>query len=471
MEREFDLNIEKVLEHWTLVHALREVIANALDERALTGTKEPEVSRDDAGRVHVRDFGRGLRYEHLTQNESAEKQQRPDEVVGKFGVGLKDALATFDRRRVAATIESAHGVITTAVRPKAGFPDVTTLHAIVEQPSDEGMVGTDFILEGEPVTDDVVHAAKELFLHYAGDEVLDVTAYGQILRKAGPEGRIYVNGLRVAEEEDFLFSYNITSTTKALRQALNRERSHVGRSAYTDRVKSILLASEASDVAEALVADMRTFEKGTQHDETKWIDIAVHACQQLNASKPVIFLTAAEQRNAADLLSHAIEDGYEPITVPDNVRSRLSKVKDAKGNPMRDLDRYAKEWSESFEFQFVEPNDLRPDERAIWDRLDLIFTSIGGRPKQIKDVLISETMRMQRGRHFEAVGVWEESEGSIVVRRDQLRSAEAFAGTVLHETAHAISGALDISLEFEIALTDLLGEAAAHVVKQTDEET
>jgi hypothetical protein len=32
--REFDLNIERVLENWTVVHALREVIANALDEQA-----------------------------------------------------------------------------------------------------------------------------------------------------------------------------------------------------------------------------------------------------------------------------------------------------------------------------------------------------------------------------------------------------------------------------------------------------
>jgi hypothetical protein len=46
MTREFDLNIERVLENWTVAHALREVIANALDEQALTETSEPEISRD-----------------------------------------------------------------------------------------------------------------------------------------------------------------------------------------------------------------------------------------------------------------------------------------------------------------------------------------------------------------------------------------------------------------------------------------
>jgi hypothetical protein len=42
-EQAFDLNIEKVLEHWTVPFAIRELIANALDEQALTGTAEPAI--------------------------------------------------------------------------------------------------------------------------------------------------------------------------------------------------------------------------------------------------------------------------------------------------------------------------------------------------------------------------------------------------------------------------------------------
>lgn len=74
--RHFDLNIERVLENWSLAHALREVIANALDEQTLTGSAEPEISKDRQGRWHVRDWGRGLRYDHLTQNEN--QSQRRD---------------------------------------------------------------------------------------------------------------------------------------------------------------------------------------------------------------------------------------------------------------------------------------------------------------------------------------------------------------------------------------------------------
>ena len=144
--REFDLNIERVLENWAVAHGIREIIANALDEAALTGTAEPRIAKDEGGRWHIRDFGRGVRYEHLTQNENTEKLANPEKVVGKFGVGLKDALATFDRRGITVEIRSRFGVITTARQGKHGFADLKTLHALIGPPDDSAMTGTDVVL-------------------------------------------------------------------------------------------------------------------------------------------------------------------------------------------------------------------------------------------------------------------------------------------------------------------------------------
>jgi DNA gyrase/topoisomerase IV subunit B len=109
--KKFDLNIEKILEDWEIYHAIREIIANAIDEEILTGTKKIEIFKDNKGRWHIRDFGRGLRYEHLTQKEVEEKLKNPN-VIGKFGIGLKDALATFDRKGVKVFVKSRHGDIT-----------------------------------------------------------------------------------------------------------------------------------------------------------------------------------------------------------------------------------------------------------------------------------------------------------------------------------------------------------------------
>jgi hypothetical protein len=183
--REFDLNIERVLENWTVAHALREVIANALDEQALTGTREPEIFQDGEGRWHVRDWGRGLRYEHLTQNENREKLSQADKVVGKFGVGLKDALATFDRHRISVSVHSPHGDIATGKQAKHGFTDIKTLHAHISEPADPGFTGTEFILQGHALTERHVQDAKELFLRFAGDDELGATPFGTVLRPKG----------------------------------------------------------------------------------------------------------------------------------------------------------------------------------------------------------------------------------------------------------------------------------------------
>ena len=203
--REFDLNIERVLENWTVAHALREVIANALDEQALTGTAEPQILQDDEGRWHVRDWGRGLRYEHLTQNENREKLAQPDKVVGKFGVGLKDALATFDRHRIAVVIRSPHGDITTGKQAKHGFADIKTLHALITDPAEPGLTGTEFILSGRTLTERQVDEAKGLFLRYSGDEELGVTPFGSVLRRTHTraKARIYVDGAAGGRRRQF----------------------------------------------------------------------------------------------------------------------------------------------------------------------------------------------------------------------------------------------------------------------------
>ena len=75
--RRFDLNIEKILEDWEPHHALREVIANAIDEQLLTSTKDIQIYKEK-GKWYIRDFGRGLKYEHLTQKENIEKIQNPN---------------------------------------------------------------------------------------------------------------------------------------------------------------------------------------------------------------------------------------------------------------------------------------------------------------------------------------------------------------------------------------------------------
>jgi hypothetical protein len=127
---------------------------------------------------------------------------------------------------VAVVIRSRYGDITTGKQAKHGFDDIKTLHALITEPAEPGFTGTEFILSGPALTERQVKEAKGLFLRYSGDEEIGATPFGSVLRRTHTraKARIYVNGLRVAEEDNFLFSYNITSPTAALRRALNRAR-------------------------------------------------------------------------------------------------------------------------------------------------------------------------------------------------------------------------------------------------------
>ena len=118
--RKFDLNIDRILEDWNIEHAIREIIANALDEQHLTKTQDIRIDKRGESCWSIRDFGRGIKYEHFVQNESKEKQTAHG-VIGKFGIGLKDALATFDRNNVRVNIYSKHGDIRIERLNKGGF--------------------------------------------------------------------------------------------------------------------------------------------------------------------------------------------------------------------------------------------------------------------------------------------------------------------------------------------------------------
>lgn len=458
--KKFDLNIDRMLENWDAFHAIREIIANALDEQILTGTEEITISRDSDGQWCIRDFGRGLRHEHFTMNENQEKLDHLG-LIGKFGVGLKDALATFDRLGIEARIRSKFCDVSFDRSEKHEFSDVITLHACISYPSDPAFVGTEFILKS--CSDEDIEKAKRLFLRFSGEDMLEKTQYGEVLSKAGNASYIYINGIRVAEEENFLFSYNITSLTTAIKKALNRERTNVGRSAYSDRVKSILLASSSEAVVNALVNDLGNFGSGTLHDEMKWTDVSVHASKMTNATGNVLFLTDEEIMNAPRFVEEARANGRQIITIPSTVKEKLSGQVDTEGNVIQDLGNFVSEWNDCFEFKFVPPEKLGQVERSIFNMTGRIAGLVGGLPSRVQAVKISETMRPETGSFSEARGLWTGSE--IIVKRSELSSIESYASTLLHEIGHARSGETDITIGFEQELTSLLGMVASKALR------
>ncbi len=455
----FDLNIEEVLDHWEVEHAIREIIANALDEQILSGTADVEIL-EQGGAWHVRDHGRGLQIEHFTLNENKEKLDSEAGVIGKFGVGLKDALATFHRRGVTVTIRSPHGTFRLVEAHKHNFDEIMTLHVEFD-PKPQGL-GTDFELSGVSASD--IAAAKSLFLRFAGDTTIETTTYGQVLRRGSGPARVYITGVLANEEPNFLFSYNVTSLTPAMKKRLNRERLNVGRTTYADRVKSILRSAESDGVCDALAEQVGARARGDQCDEMQWSEIAQRAFNLLNERQKVTFVTESEVQLAPDIIDHMRNDGYDVVMVSDEHKLKLDEQYRAGDTDLHTFEGFVAEFNESFSYTFVTPESLLDAERAVYERTSEILALVGVRPPEAPPVEISETMRVGLDT---TNGVWDRERRAIVIKRSQLGSLPEYAGTLLHEAAHATTGAMDVTRYFEAVLSDYLGRVASAVLQPT----
>jgi len=466
MTGKFDLNIEQILENWEPYHAVREIIANALDEQILSDSEEINIYKKDKNRWCIRDFGRGLRHTHLTQNENSEKLQHRH-VIGKFGIGLKDALATLNRHNIDVLIQSRYADITLTMSHKQDFEEIITLHADISEPSHPFMKGTEFTLSG--IEDDEIQKAKNLFLKFSDEKVIQTTRYGEIIQKTSHRANIYINGVRVATEENFLFSYNITELNSSIKKALNRERTNVGRSAYAQRIKSILLSCSDTKVARLLSDDLQNYSLGYHHDELNWLDVQEHAVKILNQQQDILFATPQEVQQRPSLIDDATNEGYTIVTVPERLKERIHETTDLQGNSINDLSNFITSYNESFSFHFIDIEDLTPKEREVYAHTEQLFRLIGGKPSNIREIVISETMRPgQWGENIQ--GLWDEANGQIILHRPVLQNLEIFAGVLLHEAAHAKSGYGDVSREFESELTRMLGTVSQKALQKPSPE-
>ncbi len=464
----FDLNIEDVLENWEPYHAIREVIANALDEQVISQTADIEISEGKDG-WHIRDFGRGIKIEHFTMNENPEKLDSTDGVIGKFGVGLKDALATFNRNGISPEIRSAHGTYTVAAHTKHGFEDISTLHVEYDDsPSD--MEGTDVYLVG--ATEPQIEAAKDLFLKFSNTRVVEDTKFGSVLESVDTgSNRVYINGVLANEEENFLYSYNITSLTKQMRKALNRERTNVGRATYTERIKAILKSVESDEVKKDLAEQIKLRASGDQCDEVGWAEVAQVAIQALaDIDDHVVYVTEEEMLHNPDEMERMRMEGRTIITVSSK---DMDRIPEGAATTFTD---YVIAFEDSFEFNYVEEGDLKESEREIYAKTPEILALVGWSEEECPEVLISETMQPETGKDqgtgvtvlIEAVGLYRPLVGTITIKRSQLESLHSYASTLLHEAAHASSGATDATRRFETELTEYMGSCAEVAISKED---
>ena len=179
-----------------------------------------------------------------------------------------------------------------------------------------------------------------------------------------------------------------------------------------------------------------------------------------------MFVTPNEQFMQKSVIDHAKKDGHEVVIIPDVISEKIDGITDIKGNPMRDLGQYEVEYEESFEYKFVEETELTDSERMVFGYKEKIMNLVGGKPQRVHDILITETLRVG-STVCGVAGLWKPDENVIIIKRSQLSDLKSFAGTLLHEIAHATSGFHDVDRDFEVVLTNFLGNIGSDALQKS----
>lgn len=116
------------------------------------------------------------------------------------------------------------------------------------------------------------------------------------------------------------------------------------------------------------------------------------------------------------------------------------------------------------EYSFVDISTLSETEKETWQMKNVILKCIGGLPENVRTIRIAELIDFER-EDRSTYGCFRPVEEDIVIARHILHRPEAFLGVLCHELAHAKSGASDVTRDFELELTNMLGYVAYALVR------
>ncbi len=111
----------------------------------------------------------------------------------------------------------------------------------------------------------------------------------------------------------------------------------MGRTAYTDSVKKILLECGSTLVAEKLSDDLQEIGSGEEHDELSWIDVQEHAVKILNQNDNVLFVSTSDVIEHPDMIDEAKKGGRQIVSIPVNLTERIKGISDYSGEPVVEI--------------------------------------------------------------------------------------------------------------------------------------
>ena len=125
---------------------------------------------------------------------------------------------------------------------------------------------------------------------------------------------------------------------------------------------------------------------------------------------------------------------------------------------------YKKRVFEEFKPVYVNIEELTVDERKIYEKTEQIMSLVNANRNSVKSLNIVESL-YQGDKRQNVVGLWRLLDQEILIQRSQLSSIDKYAGTLLHEYIHAYSSKGDVSRDFEIELSNVIGVLVGQIMK------
>ncbi|MDS1002023.1 ATP-binding protein [Clostridium sporogenes] len=367
-----DLNIgENYLNDWDVYYAIREIIANALDEQQNENIEITYKNEEDE--CIIRDFGSGLKIENFIMMGSSKISN--GNVIGKFGVGLKDALGVLNNNGIQVKIRTAKYLFKFYMKEKSKITNAQTLHVYVYPNNDKAFKGTEFIFK--KCKREYIEQAKKEFLIFKWNEVefIEKTQFGDILKKENNNADIYINGMKIGEDKNLAFSYNIKNISSKLKKSLNRERKYISRDAYREDIKRIIKNSTKTEILDIFEKQLRRTYSDNSYAEIKWNTVLIKISKYIinkYKSKNVRFICnedIVDNKELYDLLCKSKD--VEIINVSEKIKKDINKYR-----RYIDEDNLFIEDSFVIEEELLNKKDLNESQRNVLEEAIKILNKI-----------------------------------------------------------------------------------------------
>lgn len=416
---------ENNLAHWGMLEVIKEFLQNAVYAKTILnnevrigwtpvgdGTGLAVISNSPSG------FSKGKLL--IGESEQADVAGAP----GQYGEGMKAAMAVARRCGMECEVLTNGMFIKPELEPSSLDNSVKALVFYIEDVDHSR--GTEFRVR---CTEEQLNKAKSFFAVLDGVDA-EAVKTNTILRDY--EDAVYVNGVLITETPT-VFAYNFTSP-----HLMNRDRTSINMDMVKQEVKKLLMDTTDPSVAEELLMSLISKPESLEA-QTNIGYYALYSASQVDMwRKAAVKVFGRKVAMVSGTLADT-QAQYKKFKLLNNVPSGwqyfFSTTLDIK--PTDELDELAtKPKNKHLKASASEKNNLGWAKRLV----RLYYGDYG--TVCISDVVVDE----YGGDHYD--GLYDRSTDTTWLKRSILSSKEETFKTLLHETIHRLTGALDNTSEF-----------------------